>query len=113
MGMDVNGVNGGHSERLEAYGESLEKRKLSRYRIISRTSPGIATEDAPDGEAESLEGTMLLHRLHRILRAGRGKATTGTQQRGDATLIEVNGIEQHQLQQMQQLLLHNQSLFIR
>lgn len=59
-----------------------------RYGIISATTPGMATEDASDGEVQAFEGAVLAEGLKGILRAGGGETAAGLLEGGDADLIE-------------------------
>ena len=51
----------------------------SGYRVVTGTSPGVATQQAFPAEVKALEGAMFLYGLYGILRAGGSKAATGTQ----------------------------------
>ena len=59
-----------------------------RYGIISATTPGMAAEDASDGEIQAFEGAVLAEGLKGILRAGGGETAAGLLEGGDADLIE-------------------------
>lgn len=59
----------------------------------------MATQDAADGEVQSLEGAVLADGLDGILRAGGGEAARRAQHGRDAALVEVDGHEQQPRQQ--------------
>ena len=46
-----------------------------RYRIIPTASPGMASEDATDGERETADGTRFAEGFNGILTAGGSKTT--------------------------------------
>ena len=52
-----------------------------RYGIISASTPGMAAEDASDGEVEAFDGAMLAEGLKSVLGAGRGEAAAGLLER--------------------------------
>ena len=70
-----------------------------RHRVVARTSPGVATQDAADGQVQSFEGAVLADGFDGILRAGGGEAARGAQHGRDAALVEVDGHEQQPRQQ--------------
>ena len=55
------------------------------------SSPGMAAQDASDGEVEAFDGTMLLQGFDGILRTGRREAARRRCHRRDESLIETNG----------------------
>ena len=69
-----------------------------RDRIIAITSPGVAAEDAADGEIETLEDAVLQNGFNGILGAGGGEAAGGRCQRGDESLIETDGEDEETAQ---------------
>jgi hypothetical protein len=64
------------------------------YGVVARASPGVAAEDAPDSEEESLEGSVLEDGLTGILATGGCEATGGRGIGRDAHLIEAYGENQ-------------------
>lgn len=58
------------------------------HRIVSVSAPWVATQDAPCGENESLDGAMYAKGLDGILAASRRETASRWCQRGDKTLIE-------------------------
>lgn len=59
-------------------------------RVIPAASPGIASQYAPDGEAESLYRSMLQYRLPCIFRACGNEAARGRCVWRDEALVEDN-----------------------
>lgn len=69
----------------------VSKMKLLRHRIIAIAAPGMTTEDPANGQIQSLQCSMTLNSLHRILRTSGREATRGRCQRAYTPLIEANG----------------------
>ena len=69
------------------------------YRIVAGATPGIATENAPDGKIEAFEGTMLDDGLTCVL-ATSGSETAGRRShRRDNCLVEADGRHQEHYQE--------------
>ena len=66
-----------------------------RHGIIARTTPRIAPQDAPHGQSQSLEGSMLQDSLSGIFRTSRLKATRRRRIGSDAYLIEADGQQEY------------------
>ena len=61
------------------------------HRVVTGAAPGVTAQDAPDGEAEALDGTMLHDGLLGVLAAG-GRETAGWRRIGtDTGLVETDG----------------------
>ena len=75
-------------------GPGFEWKTPLRHRVVARTAPGMAAEDAADGQVESFEGAVFFDGLHGILRAGGREAARRAQHGRYAPLVEVDG-EQH------------------
>ena len=61
---------------------------LSRNRVISAASPGVASQYAPDGESESLYWSVLQYRLPCIFRACWNESARGRCVWRDEALVE-------------------------
>lgn len=55
----------------------------SRYGVVARAAPGVATQQTANGEVEALERAVLQDGLTGVLATGGRKAAGGTEQRGD------------------------------
>ena len=66
-----------------------------RHGVIARTTPRIAPQDAPHGQSQSLEGSMLQDSLSGIFRTSRLKATRRRCIGSDAYLIEADGQQEY------------------
>ena len=55
------------------------------------SAPGVAAQDAANGEPQSFEGTVFLECLHGILRTRGGVATGGRGEWGDKLLVKADG----------------------
>lgn len=62
-----------------------------RYGIIPMSAPGMTTQDAAYGEPQTLERTVLLQRLHGILRTRGSVATRRGSERGYKLLVKADG----------------------
>ncbi len=69
-----------------------------RHRIVAGAAPGIASQDAPDGEVKTFDGTVLDDGLLGILRAGGRETADRRRERADASLVEDDGGQQYPLQ---------------
>ncbi len=78
----------------EISAKKLWGRKDLGYGVVARASPGIASQDAPNGEIEALEGTMLDDGLSCILTTGGRKATGWRCIGRDSGLVEADGHHQ-------------------
>ena len=72
--------------------------KRLRHGVVARTAPGVATQDATNGQIETFKGAMLLYGLFCVLLTSRGETTGWRSERTDAPLIENDGDEQQPLQ---------------
>ena len=59
-----------------------------RHGVVAGAAPGVAAEDALEGEPEAFEGAVFAEGLKGVLRACGGEAAGGRFQRGDTQLIE-------------------------
>ena len=75
-------------------GPGFEWKTPLRHRVVARTAPGMAAEDAADGQVESFEGAVFFDGLHGILRAGGREAARRAQHGRYAPLVEVDGEQQ-------------------
>ena len=66
-----------------------------RYWVVTRAAPRIAAQDAPDGQCQTFDGTMLDERLPGIFRACGCESARGWGVGRDAYLIEADG-QQHE-----------------
>lgn len=66
-----------------------------RYRVVARSAPWIAAQDAPDGQPRAAEYAMRLDRLYGVLRAGGSIAAARWQHRRYARPVEIYR-QQHQ-----------------
>lgn len=67
---------------------------LLRYGVVATSAPGVASEDALDGEPKSTDGTVLAYGFNGVLRAGGGVAAGGGKEGRDAVAVEVDGDEE-------------------
>jgi hypothetical protein len=61
------------------------------YRVVTASSPGMATQDATTCQIETLQRSMLLDGFHCIAGASGSEPTSRWQQGRNASPIEVNG----------------------
>src|SRR5690554_7763507 len=61
-----------------------------RYGVVTPGTPGMAAQQAPGGQSEAGDGTVLADCLNRVGRTGREVATTRRQQRGKAQAINLH-----------------------
>jgi hypothetical protein len=59
----------------KAYQKSITRKIRSRYGIVARAAPGIAAQDTPNGQIESLERAVLDNSLTGIFAARRSEPT--------------------------------------
>lgn len=62
-----------------------------RHGVIPMPAPGMTTQDAAYGEPQTLERTVLLQRLHGILRTRGSVATCRGSERGYKLLVKADG----------------------
>ena len=64
------------------------KKGWLRHGVVAAASPGVAAQDAAQGEPRTLQHSMLGDGFHGILRASGGEAAGGREMRGDRSLVE-------------------------
>ena len=69
--------------------------KRLRYRVVPRSTPGVAAEYATESQPSAFEGSVLLDGFHRVLRAGGGVAAGGRGEGGNAVAVEPNQAQHH------------------
>ena len=62
-----------------------------RHGVVAAAAPGMAAQDAANGEIEAAQGAVLAEGLKRILRAGGREAAGGRRQGRDESLVEADG----------------------
>ena len=67
-----------------------------RHRIVSATTPGVTSQQAPYCQPEALQRAVLSERLFGILAARGRKAAGGWREGRDARLIEHDGQAHHE-----------------
>lgn len=82
----------------------------SRHRIIPAAPPGMATQDTPHGQIESLQRAVLQDGLTGIFGTRRRKPARGTQQRRNANLIKPDRNYQHPRQKAPYTIHHASSI---
>jgi hypothetical protein len=65
--------------------------ELFRHRVITTTSPRMATKNTPTCQIKTFEGPMLLDGIDGIAGACGGKTTRWWKQRRNACPIEIDG----------------------
>ena len=58
--------------------------------VVAGTAPGVAAEEAADGEPQAAEGAVLADGLDGVLRAGGSEAARRGQPGGNGPLVELN-----------------------
>lgn len=62
--------------------------------VVAGASPGVAAEDAAEGEIGATEGSVLAEGFDGVLRTGGGEAAGGGLERGDAGSVKIDGQKQ-------------------
>ena len=70
--------------------------------VVARTSKGITAEDAPRGQNQPLDWSVLLDGLHSIAGASGSKAASRWCDGGNDLLVEINGNEKNPRQNLAQ-----------
>lgn len=78
-----------------------------RHGVVACPTPRVASENAPDGECQSLDGSVFDQCLTSILTARRCETTGGWREWGDYGLIETDGKQQHPYRSSRHSLCHS------
>ena len=70
--------------------------------VVARTTEGIAAKDAPSGQNQPLDWSVLLDGLHSIAGASGSKAASRWCDGGNDLLVEINGNEKNPRQNLAQ-----------
>ena len=70
------------------------------HRVVAAASPGIAAQDAPDGQEQAFDRAVFENRLARILRTGRREAARWWRVGRDELLVEHDRLHQQPGQTM-------------